>query len=414
MIEKLRYKFIFITMTSVFVVMTGILILLNGFNYYHTVQRADDILAILADNNGTFPQLNEPPNGRMPDELVMPAAGFTSETPFETRFFKVVMDKNGRINQIDTSRIRSISTEEAGEYAIEVVDSERQSGYQNDFRFKQVVAADGSMMVLFVDNHRELETFRSFLKNAVLIGSVSFLLILLLVIVFSKRVVAPVQENLNKQKQFITDAGHEIKTPLTIISANNDVQELIDGESEWTKSTRNQIVRLNQLVEAMLALARMEEEGFLLKKETVSLSEIVAEEASPFQLLSDQRGQSFSVAIEADIILQANPDSLRQLCAILLDNAQKYVTEQGAIQLSLKTDKKKAVLSVQNTVAVMPEDLDRLFDRFYRENESRNQSAGGYGIGLSLAQAIVHQHGGSIHALALSNQHIQFQVVLPL
>ena len=408
MIEKLRYKFIIITMGSVFFVMAGILLALNGFNYIHARNRADEVLEVLAENDGSFPQLEGPRNNFGPGNAI------NSETPFETRFFKVIANEEGEILQIDTSRVRSVDSELAQSYGEAVLTGDKEKGYLDDFRYWKVIQEEGTQLLLFVDNYRELETFRSFLRNSIFIGIASLFMILLLVVFFSKKIVAPVQENLDKQKRFITDAGHEIKTPLSIISANNDVQELIDGQSEWTQSTRNQIVRLNRLVEEMLSLARMEEGSFIQKMESIELSKVVREEITPFQLLCEQEGISFSTSIEESIVIQGEKESLRKVCSTLLDNAQKYVTEKGMIQVELKKEKKKVVLSVSNSVDSLPEKLDRLFDRFYRESESRNQRVGGYGIGLSLAQAIVGQHWGTIEASSPSSNQIQFNVRFPL
>lgn len=415
MIEKLRHKFILITMASVFVVMAVILTALNVTNYLHARDRADEVLTVLAENGGTFPQLEL---SRANDDLepgdLPPGGNLSPETPFETRFFKVVADAQGQVTQIDTSRVRAVDSGAAREYAEAVLAEGKERGYTGDFRYWNVLQEDGSRLLLFMDSGRELQTFRNFLQNSILIGAASLLMIFLLVVFFSKKVVAPVQRNLDKQKRFITDAGHEIKTPLSIISANNDVQELLGESNEWTQSTRNQITRLNGLVEDMLRLSRMEEEPALQVHEAVNLGQLVAEEAEPFRLLCEQEGISFRLSCEEDITVEGERESLRKVCSILLDNAHKYVSPKGQVTVALTRRKKNAILMVANTVEEMPADFERLFDRFYRESASRNQSTGGYGIGLSLAQAIVTQHGGTIKARAVQEGIIQFEVTLPL
>lgn len=414
MIEKLRHKFIYTTMASVFVVMAVILIILNVVNYTSATQRADEILTVLSENEGEFPELLR----TGPPEFNLPNGGpnLNAEVPFETRFFKVMLSDNGDVKRIDTSRISSIDSETAITYAEMVYVSDELKGYVDDYRFWSVEQSNGDYLVLFVDNFRELTTFRNFLFSSVLIGIASLTMIALLVIYSSKRIVAPVQENLDRQKQFITDAGHEIKTPLTIISANNDVQALLEGETEWTESTRKQIIRLDGLVEDMLSLARIDEGNFQHDMQAMDFSHLVEQASQAFKLINEQQGRRFTLRIEPTLTVKADEKALEKVCAILLDNATKYVSEQGELSLSLKRDKKKAVLSVMNTVVEMPENLERLFDRFYRENQSRTQSTGGYGIGLSLAQAIVEQHEGKISVASHvdTQSFIEFSVQLPL
>ncbi|MRI81685.1 GHKL domain-containing protein [Aerococcaceae bacterium DSM 109653] len=414
MIEKLRHKFIYTTMASVFVVMGVILVILNVVNYTSATQRADEILTVLSENQGEFPELlrTGPPEFSLPNGV----PNLNAEVPFETRFFKVTLSDNGDVKRIDTSRISSIDSETAMTYAETVYASDELKGYVDDYRFWSVEQSNGDYLVLFVDNFRELTTFRNFLFSSVLIGIASLTMIALLVIYSSKRIVAPVQENLDRQKQFITDAGHEIKTPLTIISANNDVQELLEGKTEWTESTRKQIIRLDGLVEDMLSLARIDEGNFQHEMQTLDFSHLVEQTSQAFKLINEQQGRRFTIQIEPALTVKADEKALEKVCAILLDNATKYVSEQGEISLTLKREKKKAVLNVMNTVEEMPENLERLFDRFYRENQSRTQSTGGYGIGLSLAQAIVEQHEGKISVASRVDTQscIEFSVQLPL
>lgn len=413
MIEKLRKKFMLVMMASVFLVMLLVLGTLNVTNILHTNERADDILSVLAENGGDFPQEAMPENRPVPVNG-KPGQTVTSETPYETRFFKVIANEQRQVIQIDTTRIRSVDSEEGREYAESILSSGKTKGYVDDFRYRVVEQDDDSFLLLFMDSQRELQTVRLFLWNSFLIGSVSLVLIFLLVFYFSKKIVRPAQQSMDKQKQFITDAGHEIKTPLAIISANNEVQEMLNGQSEWTESTGKQIQRLNSLMENMLQLAQMEEASYQQKIETINLSQVLQEICEPYVMIGEQKKVTVVLDIQSDVFVQSDALSMNKLCSILMDNANKYVRDSGNIHVQLSADRHKARLRIANTTKEMPRNFDQLFDRFYREDQSRKQNTGGYGIGLSMASAIVEKNNGQIKASQLDDYTIAFDVILPL
>lgn len=416
MIEKLRKRFILVTMAVVFLVMSVVLITLNTTNYYHTNERANQILTLLAENGGAFPEEDflrkgsEAKPGSLP-----PNQAVSAETPFETRYFTVVANSNQQVTQIDTTRIQSVDSESGQIYAEEILSSGNLKGYVDDFRYKVVEQIDGSFLLLFIDNQRDLQTVRSFLRNSLWIGFISLAFIFILVVYFSKKIVKPVQQNIDRQKQFITDAGHEIKTPLAIISANNDVQQLLNGKSEWSESTEKQIHRLNGLMESLLQLTQMEEDSYHPKIEKVDISTVLRETSEPYVLIGEQKRVNVDLDIQSDLTTQAEPGSISKLCSILMDNANKYVREPGRIRVHLSNQNgHKIRLVVSNTVNEMPQNFDRLFDRFYREDQARKHSSGGYGIGLSLAAAIVESYHGEIKAKKLDDETIGFEVILPI
>lgn len=410
MIEKLRRKFILVTMAVVFLVMSVVLIVLNTTNYLHTVERTDEIVSILINNGGDFPEETIPDSGMG----APPDQGISAETPFETRYFIALANAEQQVLQIDTTRIRSIDSPTGQSYAEDVLASGKEKGYVGDFRYQVVEQADGTLMLVFVDSQRDLQPVRSFLRNSILIGMVSLLFIFVLVFYFSKKIVKPVQQTIDRQKQFITDAGHEIKTPLAIISANNDVQEMLNGNSEWTASTHKQIQRLNGLMESMLQLTQMEEEGYQPNIESVDLSQIVLETAEPYIRIGKQKKVEVSLTIQPNVMIQADAEAMNKLCSLLMDNANKYVQQPGTINVRLDHQAgNKIKLQITNTVNEMPKRFDQLFDRFYREDQARKHSEGGYGIGLSLAATIVENHHGQIKAVPLKDHTISFEVILP-
>lgn len=206
-------------------------------------------------------------------------------------------------------------------------------------------------------------------------------------------------ESYAKQKRFITDAGHELKTPLTIISSNTDVLEMTQGENEWTASIKSQVKRLAKLTNDLVSLSRLDEENSKLIMTDFSLSDAVTEALEPYKKLAEQNGKRLDAFVQLNISYTGNEDSIRKLVGILADNAIKYSSVGGAITVSLKQSGRGAALQFSNPVdSIEKGNHDIMFERFYRSDESRSSETGGYGIGLSIAKAIVLSHRGKIGA----------------
>jgi len=235
--------------------------------------------------------------------------------------------------------------------------------------------------------------------------------VLTLILLLSKRAVKPIAESYAKQKQFITDANHELKTPLTLILANLDIAESELGKNEWLDDIRSEGHRMTELVNQLVALSRMDEENHTLNLSDVLLGRMVADTVSEFEPLAISRGKTIGTNIDTDIIYHGDEALLRRLVGILMDNAIKYCDHGGDIALTLHRGRRIA-LTVENTYAAVGElELNRLFDRFYRADKARTFK-GGYGVGLSMAKAIVENHKGEITAYKKDNTHIGFKVVL--
>ena len=225
------------------------------------------------------------------------------------------------------------------------------------------------------------------------------MLVFALVFALSRIAIRPVVESYQKQKEFITDASHEIKTPLAVISAANEVQEMEQGETEWSRSIAEQVRRLSALTEQLVQLARMDEGAASFSKGDVDFSSVVAEAADPFKQVAEQRGKSLSLETDPEVRVQGDSPALAQVVELLLDNATRYAKEGSQIELSLHKRGRKAQLVVSNEVDRMPEgDLDRLFERFYRDDSSRSSQTGGSGVGLSVVRSVAEAHGGSAKA----------------
>ncbi|SHI05819.1 sensor histidine kinase [Clostridium grantii] len=403
MIEKLRRKFILITMGSVILVLTSIMVALNIFIHIKVNNNIDKIIDVIIENKGIFPDFKE-----LNDEV----SNFSIETSYRTRYFTVVVDSNNNIVDINTGKIAAISSEDGKELAIEVIEGNKTTGYVGIYKYR-IVEENEESLIVFIDSSNELETLQVFYMYSIIISIIGTISVILLVVIFSKKVVQPVAQSLEKQKQFITDAGHELKTPLAIINANTEVIEMENGDSEWTTSIRNQVNRLSDLTMSLVSLARMEEKSNSVMVTDFSLSDAIDESSKPFYSLAKSQGKKITTDIESNITYKGDEKSIRQLISILLDNAIKYSTDNSEIEITLKKRGRQSIISVSNkTKDIKKGNLDILFDRFYRTDSSRNSKTGGFGIGLSIAKSIVDVHKGNITAKSVDGKSIIIGITL--
>lgn len=409
MIKKLQQKFVLITMTSLLLVFVIIIGAINAINIYQMDRKADSVIAFLAENDGAFPEFEKKGKPNSPLSLDFQ---LTAETRFETRYFVVEFNQDGSAAETNVNHIAAITSTEAQEYATQILLTGKTSGYSDIYRYRVIDAPTG-VMVVFVDCHLQMQTQTTFMLVSCAIALISFAVMFILVSIFSKKAIKPVIETFEKQKQFITDASHEIKTPLAIISANTDVLELCNGKSEWTDSIRNQTTRLSSLVANLLTLSKMEEAQPQLTFSEFSLSKAVAQTAEPFKTLAQTQNKQVEIDIPKNINFTGDESSIRMLISILMDNAIKYASDDGQIKISLRQQSKSVRLEVFNTCENIDEkELSKVFDRFYRMDSSRARETGGYGIGLSIAKAIVHSHKAKITATCEQGSGVKFIVIL--
>ena len=440
MVKKLRRKFVLTAMLSLLLILVIMIGVINVVNIYQSVRDTDQLLNILSDNDGLFPGMQEQggnagnsstnntsgndnkPGNLGPRGQMRPGDAFdfnmlnnmrSMEMPFQSRYFWVKYDSSGEVTAADTSHVASVSEEDALEYASSVRTGNNTKGFKHTFRYRIKTKSDGSSIVIFLDMSSKLLDIYKLLTQSLLVGACALIAMFILVYIFSGQAVAPVVESLDKQKRFITDAGHELKTPLAVISANVDVLELESGKSEWSRSIKNQVTRMNDLVKNMLTLSRMDEERINVVFSEFDLSATVKETATSFEALATSKSKDYHANIAEGIFINGDRAAIVQLVSLLLDNAIKYSSEKGSIHVLL-SEEKNINLEVSNTCDAIPDgNLDRLFDRFYRADSSRARETGGYGIGLSVARAIATSHGGEIKALRDGDKIIRFVVTLP-
>ena len=413
MINKLKRRLLIIGTVFMFILMTALVLTMNLVNLREVASESDAVLDMLSQPDLPFFGSQNPPENREEFSSFIPP-GMSIEVPYESRFFAASASKDGEILRYDLSRIISVDEGSVLEYINAAIKSPSDRGFIGNFRFSKTAEGDGTR-ILFLDCGRRLDQFRSFLWISVIVGLCGCVIVFLAFVFTAGRIVSPIAEGYEKQKRFISDAGHEIKTPLTIINANVDLLEL-DGEKEELSEIREQTRRLTGLTNDLVMLSKMEEAEHTLQKIAFPLSDLVSETAASFRAPAASRGIELVTDVEENITLEGAPDSIRRLVSVLLENAVKYSSEGGRIDLSLVARKKQAVLSVENACeeTIGESDLAHIFDRFYRADASRNSSTGGHGIGLSIAKAIVEAHGGSIAASAKTGRDFRVTAALPL
>ena len=427
MIRKLQWRFIGIAILSVFLVLVILIGAINVLNYSSVVTDADGTLTMLAENGGRFPGFSgknyTPPREgdarNSSDDSSRRLYGnrdrreLSAELPFQSRYFTAIIDEDGTVGSLNVENIAALDESEASALALSVFAKGRGRGFADGYRYRRT-EMDGGTMLIFLSCHRELATVQTFLLVSGIISAAGLTAVFLLIVLFSRRIVRPIAESYEKQKRFITEAGHELKTPLTIINADADVLEMdLEQPSEWLDDIRTQTQRLTVLTNDLIYLSRMEEDVPVQMIE-FPLTDVVSEMAQSFFAVAKSQNKTFDVSLQPMLTLSGDEKAIRKCVSVLLDNALKYSPEGGVIRLRLQKEGKQIRLSVYNTAEqVQKGNADRLFDRFYRADASRNSAAGGFGLGLSVAKAVVEAHKGKIHAFSEDGASLTIEASLP-
>ena len=391
MFKSLRKKFIITAVGSVAVVITVLALALNFINFNKLEEKIDTTLLDASKSQAITKIFSE--DG---DDLVITK---NSTNPTDYNGFSIAkVDSDGEIIKAyrdDTLVSNHDALQNKVEQALEKGGT---SGFIGTYRFLKVETEVGNL-ILFLNCQRELDSFESFAKNSILISIFVIVSVLIMIILISKKVIAPIQETYIKQKQFITGASHELKTPLAIISSNADVLEMENGNSKWTNNIHNQVDRLTSLVNSLVVFSRMEEKD-AVERVSFDLTEVLQSRIADFNELANFQKKYIVTNITSNLNYYGEKESIIQLMDILLENSIKYAPENSDILVSLEKNRKYAILKVSNKADVKKGDLSKVFDRFYRLDESRNSNIKGYGIGLSMAQLIAEKHKEIIRAYA--------------
>ncbi len=415
MIKTLHRKFVVTAMIAITVLLFFLIGVINILNYVQVNQQSSHTLSLLASNDGMFPKPDNHGDRPMDPPRNFLSPPFDEDDALSTRYFIVRTDPQDQVRFVDVAHIASVSRDDAVQYALDALASGRDQGTMDHFRYQIVSSQSGpGKTLVFLDRSDQLYSIFRVLIISVLAFLLCWALMLLLVLLLSKKAIKPVAVSLQKQKQFVTNAGHEIKTPLAIIMSNTDAMELHQGPSKWSHNIRTQAIRLNGLMQNLLLLAKMDEASLQPAFSDFDLSRLVQESVASYLEPAAMRSIRLDTLIAPDVHIHSSRDHVAQLVSILLDNAVKYADDGGHIVVSLQhPDAKRTVLQVKNTCRRLPDvPPDRLFDRFFRGDAARTQKNGGYGIGLSMAQAIVQALDAHISAKYLEGNVIVFTVRL--
>ena len=399
--KNVRTRFIIGTMLSALIVITIMMLVINFINYNNVDSFADTVTQTLADNGGKF---NEPEflpgmRDKAPFEQQM-----NKETPFETRYFTVKYQGNSIETNI--TRIASIDSATAIDMANAVKD--KSTGYSGVYRYRVTDIEDGKL-VIFLDCTSRLTQANVALINSLIISAIALVGIFVVVFFISKRAVKPIIMAYEKQKRFISNSAHELKTPLTIISANNEMIEMTSGENELTDGINKQIKRMSTMVRNLTLLTKIDDIKEIMSKSFLA-TEALNDVLTTYKPIIEEKKLALDLNIDEEAYLTGDEELFKQLLSVLLDNASKYA--KSFIRIELLKDSDASLRIINDANKVEEGNLDKVFERFYRFDSTRAEGIEGSGIGLSIAKEIVDLHKGKIIATGLANNVFEIKVIM--
>ena len=428
MIRRLRRRVILVALAGLLLASAGLVAAINWMNWNSLEQQAGQVLDMLAENNGQRPMAADeedqrafarpegtPPPDKGPGEqkktknrgskALMNAASMTN-------YYTAVIDEKGQVLSWHSDRTDLYTDQEIADMALWAVQAGKDRG-RNDTRFYCLTEKDGEKLLIVVDSRLEMQNAESVLRLTVLVAVIEDALLSVGAVWLIRKMVKPVDEAMEKQKQFVWDASHELKTPLAVISANADVLAAEVGESKPLQYIQSEVRRTDSLIQNLLTLARMEKGTVQAAHVQFDLSRALLEVALPFESAVFEEGKTLEMDIPDGIEYTGDQEMIKQLAVILLSNAEKYSDGGGKIRVSLEARGEKRILRVHNTgPAIPPEAQQRIFDRFYRVDSSHNREVEGNGLGLAIAQNIVSLHGGKITVHSAEGEGTEFTVTL--
>ena len=421
MFNKTRRKIVFTVVFSLIALMIVTLTTIYISNRISLDRDSREMLRTFAERYTLDGQTPPPDVEGRPDGTPDPRPGDMNEPHGDrpgkderefrlSTFYSVAYSKDGEVLEVNSGNDGLQNEKSLIETASSILEKGKKSGKSGNMIYL-VEERDDYTLVAMIDGTINDNNQTRLFRQMLIFGSAATAVLFLISIFIARRIVRPLEENDKRQKRFVSDAGHELKTPIAVISANSELLKREVGENEWLDNIDYENERMSDLVKQLLILSRAENGN--IPKETLDFSKLVDGETLPFETLAYEMGKTIGADTESGIFVDGNPSQLRQLVSILLDNALSHGTTD-TIDLSLRREKHHAALTVSNGADEMSaEQLSRLFDRFFRADEARGDADSHYGLGLSIAKAVVEAHGGAIRA-EYKNGRAVFTVTLPI
>lgn len=414
MFRRSRRKIVAAIMSVLVLLWVGTLGVIYASSYFEMKTQNEQMLqshAQMYNLPNAFDQMM-PPNGPRPDGNPGFKPGFDPESPkFQlSTFYSVAVSYKGEILEIKNDSPTVYASDDLAQMAKDIIKYGKSTGTKDNLTFLKT-DKNGYVLVVFMDNTVVNESAMTLFRYTLIFGSAALVLFFFLSVFLARKIVAPLEESYQKQKQFISDAGHELKTPVSVVSANTELLSRQIGDNQWLQNIQYENERMGMLVGQLLDLARTE--NVTPQMESIDFSRLVAGEMLPFESVAFEKGLVLNSDITNGITVEGNSTQLKQLTSILLDNAIRHSKPDGEVRLTLTKDHGIAEISVINKGDEIPaEHRERLFERFYRMDTARNGEDKHYGLGLAIAKAIVDAHHGHIEVHCY-NGLVEFRAGIP-
>ncbi|MGN0055237.1 MAG: sensor histidine kinase [Atopobiaceae bacterium] len=387
--RRLRVQLVATVFISLAVLLGVVTLITRYVDSARMDSNADDILEIIMRYDGS-----------LPDDLTLPETGTdkepSEEATKEARYFVLHLDSNGDVVSSNLDYTTRVTQQQVAQYAQDALKQNTEKGYVGTFRFLVQKETDGGYTIAFLDRQRQMDTLAFSVQWEAILSLIAALALTGIVALLSKHIVKPIIDSQRRQRQFVTNAGHDLRTPVSIISADADVLALDLGENEWIDDIKKQVRVMTDLTESLVTLAKAGE-GVQHDAQDVDLSDVVSQSVKGFGSRAQLEGHQLETQVQAGVHVAGEPSYLERMTSQLVDNALKYSSEGTPIQVSLGRKGSHAILVVRNQAEhVDPSEVKHWFDRFYQSDKARTHSKAGFGIGLSMVEAVAEAHGGKV------------------